>query len=909
MIKKITFLGCILFAVLLNSQTVLNNFENSGAMGSDPAVESAYNMVHSITANPNTNGNTSTNVLRIGRNLPSANYWALSRFKLSSPYIIPANETRYLHVNVLYDLPSATMPITVTPDFRIRWNGTDANKDGSDGGMIAPNASVRYTNHGKWQDLVIPIEGGATGKTINWMIFHPDTRNPAQVLNSATDYCYIDNIEFSERSVPRNIYGETILLNDFEDSGAMSSDPAVVSAFGASNEVVANPNTKGNSSSNVLKLGRTSGNVNWYILSKFKMETIYSVPANESRYLHANVYYDRTATPTVPLTVVPDFRMRWDAIGNGNGSNSGILTPADNFKYRDEGEWQDIVIEIQGGADGKTISTMLFHPDTKGTSNGANNLQVLNSATDICYVDNIMLTDSASPRNLNSFTGTIDNNWNNAANWAIGVPTVNRNTEIPSGTNLEIDATTGAVVKNLTIDNGGSLKIKSGGSLIASGAVTGNLTYERTITKDLGLTNAWHSSAVPVSGATVSSLQAENSFADGSAGNRIGLATYNSSSSNFAYFTTSSTDALQAGMGLMAKIDNAAASNNLSFTGTYNASQVETDISQNGTNFFNFVGNPFTSYINLGQFFTDNNAANRLSEQTIWIWDENKNGANMGGYVQKMSGADAAFEIAPGQGFFVSAGNAASNKVTFNVANQSHKADSFLKEANTRTEVSLKIAQEGVVRSTDLYYIEDTTIGFDNGFDASLFTGVNSDLSIYSKLIADNTGKKLSVQSLPNNNFNNLIIPIDIKAIANKEITFSALTNALPKNINVILEDRENNIFTNLNVTNYKTSLDNESNGLDRFYLHTSSKTLSTDETTLTGVNIYKNNRNSLHISGLNEIKTLVKLYNIEGKQVLSKNFSKRNNVDVNLPNLATGIYILKLETEKGNLNKKIILE
>ena len=36
----------------------------------------------------------------------------------------------------------------------------------------------------------------------------------------------------------------------------------------------------------------------------------------------------------------------------------------------------------------------------------------------------------------------------------------------------------------------------------------------------------------------------------------------------------------------------------------------------------------------------------------------------------------------------------------------------------------------------------------------------------------------------------------------------------------------------------------------------------------------------------------------------------KTNGVkDISLPSLATGVYIVQLETEAGNLNKKIVLE
>ena len=52
-----------------------------------------------------------------------------------------------------------------------------------------------------------------------------------------------------------------------------------------------------------------------------------------------------------------------------------------------------------------------------------------------------------------------------------------------------------------------------------------------------------------------------------------------------------------------------------------------------------------------------------------------------------------------------------------------------------------------------------------------------------------------------------------------------------------------------------------------------------------------------------------MKLFNILGKQVLSSAFTSNGVKDIYLPNLATGVYIVQLETEAGNLNKKIVLE
>ena len=132
----------------------------------------------------------------------------------------------------------------------------------------------------------------------------------------------------------------------------------------------------------------------------------------------------------------------------------------------------------------------------------------------------------------------------------------------------------------------------------------------------------------------------------------------------------------------------------------------------------------------------------------------------------------------------------------------------------------------------------------------------------------------------------------------------------LPTGVKVFFEDRANNTFTELsNNGNYKVTTTEVLNGIGRFYLHTKSSALSADDTILNTVSIYKTNNTTLRISGLSQGSSTIKLFNILGKEVLTKKFEANNVNDINLPKLATGIYIVQLETASGKLNKKIILE
>lgn len=84
--------------------------------------------------------------------------------------------------------------------------------------------------------------------------------------------------------------------------------------------------------------------------------------------------------------------------------------------------------------------------------------------------------------------------------------------------------------------------------------------------------------------------------------------------------------------------------------------------------------------------------------------------------------------------------------------------------------------------------------------------------------------------------------------------------------------------------------------------------TLSLESLVLDNVSIYKTSNSTLSIKGLIQGQSEVKLFNMLGKQVLSSSFTLKGIKDISLPNVSSGIYIVRLETELGTKSKKIIL-
>jgi len=472
----------------------------------------------------------------------------------------------------------------------------------------------------------------------------------------------------------------------------------------------------------------------------------------------------------------------------------------------------------------------------------------------------------------------------NAAANNIGVNT-GKTLTVNSSIGLDVDG-------NLTVN--GNMSINSGGSLIVSGTSTGNVTYNR----NLATTN-WYLMSSPVAGETYDDAYVTaNSIASGTGDNR-GIALYTPSDDSWDYMQSGETATFAAGNGYSVK---RSATGDISFTGTLNVADVGVTLSNAG-NRFNLLGNPYTSHIASATFLT--NEAVVSETQTLWVWNQ-ATGASGAYEVKTISDA---MVIAPAQGFFVKA-NAAGGTFNFAESNQASTGGTFLRTEN-RPEIYLTISNQTDAREAKIYYIENMTTGFDVGYEGELFNGVSNPLAIYTHLVADSEGKNYQVQSLPTNNYENMIVPVGVNATSGSAITIDASTNNLPEGVNIYLEDKQDNSFTLLNAdTNFNSTLENDLSGIGRFYLYTTSESLSTAALGIdSNISIYKSSSDNIRIVGVQNGTANVQMYNMLGKEVLKTSFEGNGVNDIKLINISTGVYILKIALENGTINKKIIIQ
>ncbi|WP_435414342.1 T9SS type A sorting domain-containing protein [Polaribacter aestuariivivens] len=571
------------------------------------------------------------------------------------------------------------------------------------------------------------------------------------------------------------------------------------------------------------------------------------------------------------------------------------------------------------------------------------------------------------------FVSTSGGSWNTPATWDTVDGVANTLNEIPgavdnvtiTGVTVNVLAGASAMCNNLTVDGSGNnriIQVYEGASLQVNGDLITNrsqdgvrLSYSSNtpankdvgtiiivgetksdattvsnrralISKQLPTSNDWHLISVGGTSSRQNELAraatTDHNYNIVTNAGKFSVGSYNGANaagSKYEYIAegTYANSVAFSKIGYAVKVLNTvtAARSNIRLRPIIEDDNASENISDAGDG-FNLVGNPFLSYLHANtaadatnNLLTANNAV--LEEQTIWIWNNAKSG---GAGFETYNLGDASYRIHPLQGFFVKAksGGGTSQAFNYSTAMQSHdKAGQYFKSTNNRFEIDLSVAIGKKSTNTIVRYIDGTSTSFDNGYDSSIFGGYAASLELYTGLVDGNSVEKLSKQSLPNANFENMIVPVGVTAAVNSQISFTADAINVPEGYKVFLEDRLNNKFTRLDEANAKyTATVTEKSTDGRFFLHTrTSAVLNVDTELLSSVSIYKTNNNNLRIAGLKSGKSNISLYNVLGKKIMNSSFNTNGVQDVSLPKLAKGVYVVQLETEYGNINKKIILE
>ena len=464
-----------------------------------------------------------------------------------------------------------------------------------------------------------------------------------------------------------------------------------------------------------------------------------------------------------------------------------------------------------------------------------------------------------------------------------------------------------------------------------SGSSTGNIDYNRYVNAEG--TGEWDLIGSPLSDVSIYNFVTNNTSGTATLamnGSAYAVGVYDNATDTWTNYTTATAGVNEAagnfnlGEGYqMASVSGGTGI--LKFTGTVaSTTQTQPIINNDAANSnagrrWNLVANPFPSYINgnddahsTNNFLTVN--ASKMDPPYVAIYGYDADGSGYTAYNHTLP-SNAALRIAPGQAFMVASNNTSSDNVSFTTAMRTVLGGDDLivgDDDYDSQEVVIKLYNDETVIEEARFYFEDgLTLGLNPGYDAGAY---NQSAAIMSRLVEEDEGIGFVINAMGTESMNSAIIPLVINQEAYQDFKVVLFTQTIPENVNVYLEDNQQGTMTLLNEQDFELTPENTLSEVGRFYLHLSEGTFSIDEEVLTNnLNVFKVDQNNfITVEGLavQSRETSVKLYNVIGVEVLSTSLNNSTNTQTIATNgLASGVYVIKLQSGNNQLTKKLIIK
>ncbi|MCG1036954.1 T9SS type A sorting domain-containing protein [Polaribacter sargassicola] len=391
-----------------------------------------------------------------------------------------------------------------------------------------------------------------------------------------------------------------------------------------------------------------------------------------------------------------------------------------------------------------------------------------------------------------------------------------------------------------------------------------------------------------------------------------------------------STELINPGVGFNFKSTGNSNGQNYTFVGKPNDGDYIHSIDAYGSGTYSLLGNPYPSPIDADLFITDNALSAQSIEGTLYFYQSastsHKSSDYAGGYATRVIGlGTAAAEFngsgkVPGQnidiaqGFFVKA-SATGGAITFNNAQRvfdvlETDTNFFSKENKTKEKNSFPILRLGFETFIDENkYHRNVAVGFrgltnnyENGYEAEMWDYNPTDLALK---IDNNNNNPFVITGIED--FNpSIIIPLKVRANTNREVTFKVDSFDLDEN--VYLYDAVLDLYFNLS-TEPKTLNLIQGDYNDRFFITFKNDRLSNIDDFISDEILIFNDKKEITIQSSSLLISKVIIFNLLGKEIKSKiNTDKSLKLKLIRDNLIAGIYIVKIETDKGTVSKKIII-
>ncbi|MBC7525142.1 MAG: T9SS type A sorting domain-containing protein, partial [Flavobacterium sp.] len=414
-----------------------------------------------------------------------------------------------------------------------------------------------------------------------------------------------------------------------------------------------------------------------------------------------------------------------------------------------------------------------------------------------------------------------------------------------------------------------------------------------------------------------------------------------------------SAGSLLPGQGYTMKGSGAASNQNYTFVGKPNNGAITSPIAANN---LNLSGNPYASALDANAFITANSAS---LNGTLYFWEHYSTNTShvtanyQGGYAARTlvggtppiaptgsSGLGSSLRIPAryipaGQGFFV-VGSGTGGSIAFNNDQRAFikedNASSFSMFKSTPSQLAVnhfsdnrndrvtfdtfkrirlgETSKEEFHRQILLGFMENNaTAGIDPGYDGIHIDSQPSDMYFI------NNGTKLNISGDSFFNINN-VYPIGVKALVAGEIKFMVdETENLDSDVKIYIHDKSDQSYHEITNDIYTVEVPQgltENRFEMTFTNGSTSLATNTNVTIAEGIKVaYTNEKNTLIIKNYVADATVesVSLFSMLGQSIGTWNVKDQNQQDIELPikNVATGAYIVKVKTDKGDTNRKIM--
>ena len=299
------------------------------------------------------------------------------------------------------------------------------------------------------------------------------------------------------------------------------------------------------------------------------------------------------------------------------------------------------------------------------------------------------------------------------------------------------------------------------------------------------------------------------------------------------------------------------------------------------------------------------------SEGTVWYWDNpsttayasadyatwNSLGGTIGG-----GGNTPGSIIGTAQGFKVKASSTGSVQFT-NAMRVAGNTNMLFRWAGTKRLWLSATSDENRVNQLLVGFAIDGSDGVDWAYDASKLNS-QSDLSFYSLL----DGKPYAIQG-----YGELepqrIVPLGLVSGFNTTVTIALDDTDNMSDDDIILEDRYLNIFTDMHEGDYIFQSDAASYQ-DRFFLHFGPMSVTGISESDQGIFMSSYINNGILSIRLNtEVPGDLEILDMSGRSVWvgAQITLNESPTQIDVSDLSTGIYIVRLSSEKGTVSKKVM--